>query len=107
MGFDSVVTVVGTRNDDRQHLPLRPRQRRLRSHRRGIQIEHRLQGLRVLALNLEDVENPPRSFTGGVVDYGEVSGCVFLVDRANPGHDGSLPHPQPGSNDRVGGCRSL
>jgi len=42
MGLDSVVTVIGTRDDHREHLPLGAGQRRFGAHGGGIKIEHRL-----------------------------------------------------------------
>lgn len=60
MGLDSVITIVRLRYDDCEHLTLRTRQRRIGQHRAAIELDHGLERPDVVALNLEDVEDPPR-----------------------------------------------
>lgn len=64
----SVVTPVGSGYDDREHLPLGPRKRRVAEHDVTIQIEARLQDRRVDPLDLEDVEDLPRAPNGRIIN---------------------------------------
>jgi hypothetical protein len=91
VGLDSVVTVVGTRNDDGEHLTLRSGQRRFTAHRGCVQVEHGLQRRGVLTLNLEDVVDPPGAFAGGVVDAGKQTVSLRLIDNVYEGHCNSSP----------------
>ena len=91
MGLDSVVTVVGTRNDHRKHLSLRSSERRVAPHGGHVEIEHGLEGGRVLALDFKDVVDPPGAFPGGVVDAREQAVSLVFGDDVNECHvDSSL-----------------
>lgn len=94
VGFRSVVTLVGTRDDHREHLPLGARQRRFALHAGDVQPEHPLKGRRTLTLNSQNVVNPTGAFAGVLVNLGEQPLGLGFLYAPNPGHACRLNTPR-------------
>lgn len=86
VGFRSVVTVVGTRNDHREHFPLGARQRRFALHARDVQPEHSLERRGTLALDSQDIVDPPGTLASILVNPSEQPLGLGFLDAADPGH---------------------
>jgi hypothetical protein len=90
VGLRSVVTVIGTRNHDGEHFALGASQGRLPAHHGNIQVEHSLQGLGVLALDPKNVVDAPGTLPGGLIDFGEFTARLVVIDHPNPSHGGNI-----------------
>ena len=87
VGDDSVMAVVGARDGDGDHLPLRPAQRTVRREHQGfVELDPGLQHLRPQALDAQDVEHLAGAAHGVVVDLLQEPLGLRGRNRVNPGH---------------------
>ena len=87
MRLNSIVAGVGLRDDDRQHLSLRPGEWRGLLHGRDVEVHRRCQRLRVQAHELDDVPHASGSTDGRIVLFLQVILSVFNGNRLDPGHE--------------------
>ena len=72
MRLNSIVASVGLRDDNRQHLTLRPGEGRGLVHGLDVEVHRRCERLRVQAHELDDVPHASRSTDGRVVLFLQV-----------------------------------
>lgn len=86
MRLYSVMTFVGTRHHNGDHLALRSRERRIEKHRRPIDVEHSLEDRRVVALHLKDLGDATGSLASSVINPPQQPLCLGLFNQSNPSH---------------------
>ncbi len=90
VGLGSIVTLVGCRHDDSQHLALRAAQRRWGVHHAEVQVDAVAELSGVQPLELDDVEDAPGPFDRLGVLLPKRSGCFVRFDGPDPSHDPSF-----------------
>jgi hypothetical protein len=83
---NSVVTVVGARNHDREELSLGARELRRTEHDRPVETHRCRKDFRVERHRLDDVEDLPRARYCCVVLALELAGCLVFLDQPEVGH---------------------
>lgn len=89
---DSVVAVVGRRDDDGQQFTLNARELGGSEHDCLVELHGAVEHPRVVAHRLDDVEDLPRPIDGGLVLLRQCSGRLVLGDETDVRHARILPH---------------
>ena len=95
--FNSVAAMVGYGSDDSNHLPLGPTDGGFAVHYSFVKQNMSPQGVRVEAVDFEDVVYPAPWFNQLAVLFGQVALSLSFGDYFNPGQGSTCAkHPVPG-----------